>query len=106
MLRIQRCRRASAVRGQDAVGVFRVHGLDTGAGIGQSFRDFVGRYPGFRMLDERFMQIRRAIGTTHTYPTPTQRPHDTTQPSRHPKGVASLRGTRDVGKASACRTAA
>ena len=58
--------RASVVRGQDGIGMFRRQGLDAGAGIRQSISDFVARNPGFRMIDERFMQIRQALGTTRT----------------------------------------
>jgi len=59
-------RRASLVRGQDGLGVFREQGLDAAAGISQVIGDFVARNPGFRMIGERFMQIRQAVGTTRT----------------------------------------
>jgi polar amino acid transport system substrate-binding protein len=59
-------RQASVVRGEDGVGVFRQQGLEAGAGIRQSVSDFVARNRGFRMIDERFMQIRQALGTTRT----------------------------------------
>ena len=59
-------RRASVVRGQDGIGVFREQGLEAGAGISQVIGDFVARNPGFRMIGERFMQIRQAVGTTRT----------------------------------------
>ena len=59
-------RRASVVRGEDGVGVFRRQGLEAGAGIRQSVSDFVARNTGFRLIDERFMQIRQALGTTRT----------------------------------------
>lgn len=59
-------RRATVVRAEDGLGVFRGQGLDAGAGIRQSVSDFVARNPGFRMIDERFMQIRQALGTTRT----------------------------------------
>jgi polar amino acid transport system substrate-binding protein len=59
-------RQASVVRGEDGVGVFRRQGLEAGAGIRQSVSDFIARNPGFRMIDERFMQIRQALGTTRT----------------------------------------
>jgi polar amino acid transport system substrate-binding protein len=58
--------RARVVRGQDGIGVFRRQGLEAGAGIRQSVADFISRNPGFRMIDERFMQIRQALGTTRT----------------------------------------
>lgn len=59
-------RRASVVRGQDGIGVFRRQGLDAGAGIRQPVSDFVSRNPGFRVIDERFMRIRQALGTTRS----------------------------------------
>jgi len=59
-------KRASVVRGQDGIGVFRRQGLEAGAGIRQPVTDFVARNPGFRMIDERFMQIRQAVGTTRS----------------------------------------
>lgn len=59
-------RHAAVVRGPDGLGVFRGQGLDAGAGIRQVISDFVARNPGFRMIDERFMQIRQALGTTRT----------------------------------------
>jgi polar amino acid transport system substrate-binding protein len=59
-------RRASVVRGQDGIGVFREQGLDAGAGIRQVVMDFVDGNPEFRMIDEGFMQIRQAVGTTRT----------------------------------------
>jgi polar amino acid transport system substrate-binding protein len=54
------------VRGEDGVGVFRQQGLEPGAGIRQSVGDFVVRNRGFRVIDERFMQIRQALGTSRT----------------------------------------
>ena len=59
-------KRASVVRGQDGIGVFRRQGLEAGAGIRQPVTDFVARNPGFRLIDERFMRIRQAVGTTRT----------------------------------------
>jgi polar amino acid transport system substrate-binding protein len=59
-------RRASLVRGQDGIGVFREHGLEAAAGIRQVVGHFVAGHPGFRMIGERFMQIRQAVGTTRT----------------------------------------
>ena len=59
-------KRASVVRGQDGIGVFRRQGLEAGAGIRQPVTDFVARNRGFRMIDERFMQIRQAVGTTRS----------------------------------------
>jgi polar amino acid transport system substrate-binding protein len=59
-------RQATLVRGEDGIGLFRRQGLDAGAGIRQSISDFVAGNPGFRMIDERFMQIRQALGVART----------------------------------------
>ena len=60
-------RHAALVRAPDGIGVFRRQGLDAGAGIRQPIGDFVARNPGFRMIDERFMQIRQAVGVSRTH---------------------------------------
>lgn len=59
-------RHATVVRGADGLAAFRQQGLEAGAGIRQSISSFVDRNRGFRMIDERFMQIRQAMGTTRT----------------------------------------
>jgi polar amino acid transport system substrate-binding protein len=59
-------RHATVVRGPDGIGLFREQDLDAGAGIRQSVSEFVARNQGFRLIDERFMQIRQALGTTRT----------------------------------------
>jgi polar amino acid transport system substrate-binding protein len=59
-------KRARVVRGQDGIALFRRQALEAGAGIRQPITDFVARNPGFRMIDERFMQIRQAVGTART----------------------------------------
>jgi polar amino acid transport system substrate-binding protein len=51
-------RQASVVRARDGISLFREQGLDAGAGIRQVVSDFVADHPGFRMIDEPFMQIR------------------------------------------------
>jgi polar amino acid transport system substrate-binding protein len=58
--------RAHLVRGPDGLGLFREQDLEAGAGIRQSVEGFVARHPGFRLIDERFMQIRQALGTSRT----------------------------------------
>ncbi len=55
-------RQASVVRGPDGISLFREQDLDAGAGIRQVISDFVAGNPGFRMIDEPFMQIRQALG--------------------------------------------
>jgi polar amino acid transport system substrate-binding protein len=56
--------RATVVRGDDGVGVFRDQGLEVAAGIRQPLAAFVDTHPGFRLLEGRFMEIRQAVGTT------------------------------------------
>ena len=57
---------AEVVRGEEGVEVFRDQGLDAGAGIRQPMTEFVAAHPEFRLIDERFMQIRQAVGTTRS----------------------------------------
>lgn len=57
---------ASVVRGDEAVGVFRDHGLEVVAGIRQPMTEFVKSHPELRLVDGRFMEIRQALGTTRT----------------------------------------
>lgn len=59
-------RQASLVRGPDGLGLLRGQSLDAGAGIRQVITGFVTSNPGFRMIDEAFMQIRQAVGTLRT----------------------------------------
>ena len=59
-------RQASVVRGPDGLRLFREQGLDAGAGIRQVVSGFVASNPGFRVIDEPFMQIRQALGTIRT----------------------------------------
>jgi polar amino acid transport system substrate-binding protein len=66
-------RQAMVVRGKDGLAAFRQQGLEVGAGIRQSVSDFVAGNPGYRMIDERFMQIRQAVGTTRTRAPSTTR---------------------------------
>ncbi len=57
---------ATVVRGNEGVDVFRELGLEVAAGIRQPLTAFVETNPQFRLLDERFMEIRQAVGTTRT----------------------------------------
>ncbi len=59
-------RHASVVRGNEGTDVFCELGLEVAAGIRQPMAEFVGRHPGFRLIEGRFMQIRQAMGTTRT----------------------------------------
>ncbi|MFJ7158332.1 transporter substrate-binding domain-containing protein [Streptomyces sp. NPDC101118] len=55
---------ASVVRGAEGVDVFREQGLEAGAGIRQPMTAYAAAHPEVRLLDEAFMQIRQAVGTT------------------------------------------
>ncbi|MEU8003825.1 transporter substrate-binding domain-containing protein [Catellatospora sp. NPDC049111] len=57
-------RHAEIVRGEEGVEAFRVHGLEVAAGIRQPMRDYAAAAAGIRVIDEAFMQIRQAVGTT------------------------------------------
>jgi polar amino acid transport system substrate-binding protein len=57
---------ASLVRGQEGVEELRAQGLQVVAGIRQPMAEFVATHPDVRMIDEGFMQIRQAVGTTRT----------------------------------------
>ncbi|WP_432035738.1 transporter substrate-binding domain-containing protein [Streptomyces cucumeris] len=56
--------RASVVRGADGVEVFRSEGLEVAAGIRQPLAAYVAAHPDLRLIEDRFMQIRQALGTT------------------------------------------
>ena len=58
--------RATLVRGDDGLALFREQSLEAGAGIRQAVTAFAARHPGLRVIEERFMQIRQALGTTRT----------------------------------------
>ncbi|HEY3630989.1 MAG TPA: transporter substrate-binding domain-containing protein [Jatrophihabitantaceae bacterium] len=57
---------ATIVRGDDGVTAFRDQGLDVAAGIRQPITAYVADDPDLRLIDERFMQIRQAVGTVKT----------------------------------------
>jgi len=54
---------ATVVRGDEGVDAFRAQGLEAAAGIRQPVTAFVAANPDVRLIDERFMQIRQAVGT-------------------------------------------
>ena len=58
--------KASLVRGDDGITLFREQGLEAAAGIRQVITAFVAGNPEFRLVDQGFMQIRQALGTTLT----------------------------------------
>lgn len=78
-------RHAEIVRGDGDVAELFAQGLAAVAGIRQPMTAFVAGHPGFRLLDERFTQIRQAVGTTRT---------------RQPETVAFLRDLVEELKAS------
>jgi polar amino acid transport system substrate-binding protein len=57
---------ATVVRGDEGVDVFRAEGLEAAAGIRQPITRFVAANPDVRLIGERFMEIRQAVGTTKT----------------------------------------
>ncbi|MGW3631026.1 transporter substrate-binding domain-containing protein [Streptomyces sp. NPDC005122] len=57
-------RHASVVRGEEGVDVFLAGGLEAAAGIRQPMTAYVASHPELRLIEDRFMQIRQAVGTT------------------------------------------
>jgi len=57
-------RHAAVVRGEEGVDVFLAQGLEAGAGIRRPVTAFAEGRPEVRLVDDRFMQIRQAVGTT------------------------------------------
>ena len=55
---------AEIVRGAEGVEVFRAEGLEVAAGIRQPITQYVAENRDVRLIDERFMQIQQAVGTT------------------------------------------
>jgi polar amino acid transport system substrate-binding protein len=55
---------ATIVRGDEGVDVFRADGLEVAAGIRQPITQYVGEHEDLRLIDERFMQIQQALGTS------------------------------------------
>jgi polar amino acid transport system substrate-binding protein len=76
---------ATIVRGDEGVDVFRAEGLEVAAGIREPITAFVADNPDLRLVDERFMAIRQAVGTTK---------------SRQPETVRFLRDLVEELKAS------
>ncbi|TCC45939.1 transporter substrate-binding domain-containing protein [Kribbella capetownensis] len=56
-------RNATVVRGNEGVDVFLAEGLEAAAGIRQPIARFVAGHPEVRLIDQRFMEIRQAVGT-------------------------------------------
>jgi polar amino acid transport system substrate-binding protein len=55
---------ATVVRGAEGVDVFLAEGLEVAAGIRQPITAFAEAHGGIRVIEERFMQIQQAVGTT------------------------------------------
>jgi polar amino acid transport system substrate-binding protein len=55
---------ATVVHGTDGTDAFRADNLDAAAGIRQPITAFVAANPDVRLINERFMQIQQAVGTT------------------------------------------
>ena len=55
---------ATVVQGDEGTTAFRTHNLEVAAGIRQPITDYVAANPDLRVIDERFMQIQQAVGTT------------------------------------------
>ncbi|MEV0291712.1 transporter substrate-binding domain-containing protein [Kribbella sp. NPDC050820] len=66
---------ATVVRGDEGTDIFLAEDLEAAAGIRQPITRFVAEHPEVRLIDERFMEIRQAVGTTK---------------DRHPDTVAYL----------------
>jgi polar amino acid transport system substrate-binding protein len=56
-------RHATVVRGAEGTAVFLTRNLEAAAGIREPMTEFVTAHSGFRLIEERFMQIRQAVGT-------------------------------------------
>jgi polar amino acid transport system substrate-binding protein len=76
---------AEVVRGDDAIELFRTQGLEAVAGIRQPMAEFAAAQPDVRLIEDRFMQIQQAVGTTK---------------NRRPETVEFLRGLVEELKAS------
>jgi polar amino acid transport system substrate-binding protein len=53
---------ATIVRGAEGTDVFLEQNLEAAAGIREPVTEFVASHPGLRLIDERFMEIRQAVG--------------------------------------------
>ena len=58
--------RAAIVRGDEGVDVFVAEGLEVGAGIREPVTAFAADRDDVRVIDESFMQIEQAVGTTRS----------------------------------------
>ena len=56
-------KRATLVRGESGIDLFTNDKLDAAAGVKQPLVAFARQHPNVRVIDERFMEIRQAMGT-------------------------------------------
>jgi polar amino acid transport system substrate-binding protein len=54
---------ATLMRSSDGAAAFLTHGYEAAGGVKQALQRFAAANPGVRLLDERFMEIRQAMGT-------------------------------------------
>ncbi len=59
-------RHATVVRGAEGTVEFLTRNLEAAAGIREPVTEFVASHPGFRIIEEPFMEIRQAVGTAKT----------------------------------------
>ncbi|MER5214193.1 transporter substrate-binding domain-containing protein [Streptomyces sp. NPDC002838] len=59
-------RHATLVRGDEGVDIFAAQRLEAGAGIRQPMTAYADAHPEVRLIHEKFMEIRQAVGTTTT----------------------------------------
>jgi len=59
-------RHATVVRGAEGTKIFVDGDLEAAAGVREPLTEFVATHPGYRLLEERFMEIRQAVGTAKT----------------------------------------
>jgi polar amino acid transport system substrate-binding protein len=57
---------ATVVRGEEGTAVFLEQKLEAVAGIREPVTEFVASRPGLRLIGERFMEIRQAVGVAKT----------------------------------------
>jgi polar amino acid transport system substrate-binding protein len=59
-------RHATVVRGAEGTREFLTQNLEAAAGIREAMTEFVATHSGVRLIEERFMEIRQAVGTAKT----------------------------------------
>lgn len=59
-------RHATVVRGDEGTDIFVAQNLEAGAGVKDPVTEFVASHPGYRLIEEPFMEIRQAVGTAKT----------------------------------------